>query len=434
MLGHVGPKRSTGLDSRDGARAVGRCASANPLRWRNAREITGPALGGESGHTGTLVIDGPQASDAPISTRYHSMAARRTVAPLPSFVTAPGDRRERPPADRVRFMRGRHHRCRCAGRWGRAGRAARDGPRRAGRLRAAAHARRQSLRPTRRRSRSCAPTTLRTASAPAGADLAARTPIYAIWDGPRLRPERLRRHGTEEGGFAAHLPRVLGQSRMRRAGECRLLLHRPARRRSVSSCSTAATWRSPDKAKDGPDKTMWGAKQLEWLKRELLASKAAIKLLANGSEWQTFQLARFLRRVSSRGATRSSHGSMSRRSRGVMLLSGGPALRRGLPRARAIRRVFEWPVRQRQRNAATEIRSASPVTTKAGCGSCSISTPRAAEPAVKRGSCGRPAADCSSAACLLGRKSTAAKKIALSPLSAQGPAAWKPKPAIINPA
>ena len=47
-------------------------------------------------------------------------------------------------------------------------------------------------------------------------------------------------------------------------------------------------WRSPDKAKDGPDKTMWGAKQLEWLKRELLASKAAIKLLANGSEWQTF--------------------------------------------------------------------------------------------------------------------------------------------------
>ncbi len=46
--------------------------------------------------------------------------------------------------------------------------------------------------------------------------------------------------------------------------------------------------RSPDGAKDGPDKTMFGTAQLAWLKRELLASKATVKLLANGSEWQSF--------------------------------------------------------------------------------------------------------------------------------------------------
>ena len=33
---------------------------------------------------------------------------------------------------------------------------------------------------------------------------------------------------------------------------------------------------------------MFGAAQLAWLKRELLASKAAVKILANGSEWESF--------------------------------------------------------------------------------------------------------------------------------------------------
>jgi alkaline phosphatase D len=46
--------------------------------------------------------------------------------------------------------------------------------------------------------------------------------------------------------------------------------------------------RSPDNAKDGPDKTMFGTAQIAWLKRELLASRATVKLLANGSEWESF--------------------------------------------------------------------------------------------------------------------------------------------------
>jgi alkaline phosphatase D len=48
-------------------------------------------------------------------------------------------------------------------------------------------------------------------------------------------------------------------------------------------------YRSPDKApKDDPAKTMLGTKQLEWLKRELKASKAKVKFIAAGSEFQTF--------------------------------------------------------------------------------------------------------------------------------------------------
>ena len=46
--------------------------------------------------------------------------------------------------------------------------------------------------------------------------------------------------------------------------------------------------RTPNKAPAAPDKTMFGAKQIEWLKRELAASKVRVKLLANGSEWESF--------------------------------------------------------------------------------------------------------------------------------------------------
>lgn len=44
--------------------------------------------------------------------------------------------------------------------------------------------------------------------------------------------------------------------------------------------------RSPNKAPDDETKTMLGAKQLAWLKRELIQSKATIKVLAAGGEWQ----------------------------------------------------------------------------------------------------------------------------------------------------
>jgi alkaline phosphatase D len=45
-------------------------------------------------------------------------------------------------------------------------------------------------------------------------------------------------------------------------------------------------YRSPNKMKDDGTKTMLGAKQIEWLKRELLASKATVNFIASGGEWQ----------------------------------------------------------------------------------------------------------------------------------------------------
>ena len=44
--------------------------------------------------------------------------------------------------------------------------------------------------------------------------------------------------------------------------------------------------RSPNRAPDDGTKTMLGAKQLAWFKRELLASKAKVKFVASGSEWE----------------------------------------------------------------------------------------------------------------------------------------------------
>lgn len=46
-------------------------------------------------------------------------------------------------------------------------------------------------------------------------------------------------------------------------------------------------YRDPNKATNLLHKTMLGERQLAWLKRELLASKAAVKVLASGGEWQS---------------------------------------------------------------------------------------------------------------------------------------------------
>ena len=45
------------------------------------------------------------------------------------------------------------------------------------------------------------------------------------------------------------------------------------------------TYRDPNHEPDGPDKTMLGACQMDWLKEQLLASDAPFKVLASGSGW-----------------------------------------------------------------------------------------------------------------------------------------------------
>lgn len=46
-------------------------------------------------------------------------------------------------------------------------------------------------------------------------------------------------------------------------------------------------YRTPNKTAEDGKKTMLGARQLQWLKAKLSASKAAFKVIACGSEWQT---------------------------------------------------------------------------------------------------------------------------------------------------
>jgi len=118
-------------------------------------------------------------------------------------------------------------------------------------------------------------------------DLAARTPIYAIWDDHDFGPDNS--DGTEKGkenSLVAFKEYWANPA----YGEpdnpgCYFTFTRGDVQFFMLDCRY---YRSPDKAPDGPDKTMLGEKQLAWLKRELAVSKARVKLLATGSEWETY--------------------------------------------------------------------------------------------------------------------------------------------------
>ncbi|MDB6004966.1 MAG: alkaline phosphatase family protein [Prosthecobacter sp.] len=118
-------------------------------------------------------------------------------------------------------------------------------------------------------------------------DLSAQTPIYAIWDDHDYGPNNS--DGTEAG--KADSLKVFQEFWANPAcGEadnpgCYFTFTRG----DVQFFMLDGRYhRSPNKAEDTRAKTMLGAKQLAWLKRELLASKAKVKLLANGSEWESY--------------------------------------------------------------------------------------------------------------------------------------------------
>jgi alkaline phosphatase D len=53
-------------------------------------------------------------------------------------------------------------------------------------------------------------------------------------------------------------------------------------------CLDGRYYRSPNKMPDQPGKTMLGRAQLEWLKSSLSQSKARLKVLVSGGEWQSY--------------------------------------------------------------------------------------------------------------------------------------------------
>ena len=118
-------------------------------------------------------------------------------------------------------------------------------------------------------------------------ELAAHSPIYAIWDDHDFGPNDS--DGTQAGKEESL--RIFKEYWANPAcGEpgnpgCYYTFTRGDVQFFMLDCRYH---RSPNKAPDGPEKTMLGPKQLEWLKRELSASQARIKILSTGSEWETY--------------------------------------------------------------------------------------------------------------------------------------------------
>lgn len=118
-------------------------------------------------------------------------------------------------------------------------------------------------------------------------DLTARTPVYAIWDdhdfGPNnsdgtqpAKEESLRAFREFWANPGCGEPDNPGCYFTFTRGQVQFFM------------VDGRYHRSPNVAPDGPEKTMLGAKQLAWLKRELLGSKAVVKVVAMGSEWESF--------------------------------------------------------------------------------------------------------------------------------------------------
>ena len=118
-------------------------------------------------------------------------------------------------------------------------------------------------------------------------DFTARLPLYGIWDDHDYGPNDsdTTSQGKERSlqafrEFWANPPRAEDQ------GDPAIYYH--FQRGEVGFFMLDVRWhRTPNKTPDGPEKTMLGATQLAWLKRNLKASTARIKILASGSEWQS---------------------------------------------------------------------------------------------------------------------------------------------------
>lgn len=279
MLGHVGPN-----EARIWIRATA------PVTWsvrisetpslEGAREIPGPKLSDDSVCTGAALIDGLKPA-----TRYYyavSVDGRpQTVAPLPSFVTAP----EAGAKGRQRILFGS-----CVGAaiadaapsWGELA-ARRDTPKGFDLLLMLGD---NHYADTTESAKQRTYLTAHRLSA-GWRDLTAHTPVYAIWDdhdyGPNNSDSTAKGKENSLRTFHEFWPNPPCPDAA--DDGCYFTFVRGDVQFFMLDCRFN---RSPNKTPDGPDKTLLGAKQLAWLKRELLASKAKFKLLAQGSEWQTF--------------------------------------------------------------------------------------------------------------------------------------------------
>lgn len=117
--------------------------------------------------------------------------------------------------------------------------------------------------------------------------LSPRVPIYAIWDdhdfGPNNSDGTLRGKELSLRTFTEHWANpAYGEP------DNPGVYHKFTRANVDFFMLDVRYHRDPNGATNLAHKTHLGAKQLAWFKRELLASRAPIKLLAAGGEWQTY--------------------------------------------------------------------------------------------------------------------------------------------------
>ena len=274
MLGHVSPTEARIWVKATGAAKVAvRVHTTADLR--DGREVAGPDLAAETDFAGTIRVTGLE----PATRYFYSVLIDGQPAmarPWPSFVTAPAD--GTPGKMRVAFGS-------CVGKepwldaatW-----ADLDGRGRADLvLLLGDNHYANTTDPVKQRAALIAHR-----ANPAFGALFTRTPLYAIWDdhdyGPnnsdgtlKGKEQSLRTYAEFFANPAAGQPDDPG-------------VYFKFTRGAVDFFMLDVRYhRSPNNAPNDAQKTMLGAKQVAWLKRELLASKAAIKVLAAGGEWQS---------------------------------------------------------------------------------------------------------------------------------------------------
>lgn len=118
-------------------------------------------------------------------------------------------------------------------------------------------------------------------------DFTSRLPLYGIWDDHDYGPNDSDTTATgKENSLQAFREFWANPPRPEEPADPAIYYH--FQRGEVGFLMLDVRWhRAPDKAPDGPGKSMLGATQLDWLKRTLKASTAKVHLIASGSEWQT---------------------------------------------------------------------------------------------------------------------------------------------------
>ena len=275
MLGHVGQGEARiWVKATAAVKASVLVSESGDLK--DARSIDGPALAEDAAFTATITVPGLK----PATRYYYSVqldGAPALARPWPSFTTAPADGAK----GKLRFAFGS-----CVGKepW----------------LDAATWADLEARTPVdlvlllgdNHYANTTDPVKQRAAYVshrlnPGFRALFARTPLYSIWDDHDFGPDNSDSTLKGKEQSLATFKEFMANPGYGQADDPGVYFK--FSRGDVDFFMLDGRYhRSPNKLPDGPEKTMLGAKQFEWLKRELLASKAAIKVIGSGGEWQMF--------------------------------------------------------------------------------------------------------------------------------------------------